>query len=76
MVLLQASKNVDIGNKSFKEKKKEYKDSTFVITSGVATYDQWTPKEIDERQAKLAKVAVAAWPIELKGQHGSRRRRA
>lgn len=27
------------------------------------TYDDWGEKEIDERQAWLAKIAVKTWPV-------------
>lgn len=74
MVLMQASKNVDIGALGFAQKRKEYKDSTFAITNSVAKYADWTPKEIDERQAQLAKVALIAWPADLRASHGRRRK--
>jgi hypothetical protein len=66
MVLLQASKNVGVANQSFEDKKKEYKNSSFLVTKQVARYKQWTPKEIDDRQSKLAPVALDAWPLDLK----------
>jgi hypothetical protein len=76
MVLMQAKKNNEAANAAFSEKRKEYKDSTFLITNSVAKYTEWTSKQIDERQAKLAKIALQAWPIELKGAHGRTRKSA
>jgi hypothetical protein len=76
MVLMQASKNNNVGNDSFAIKRKEYEGSGFVITNAVATYDKWTPIEIDDRQAKLAEVALEAWPIDLKAPSGKKRKPA
>jgi Protein of unknown function DUF262/Protein of unknown function (DUF1524) len=74
MVLMQATKNSDVANSSFGEKRAEYKKSTFVITSSVARYAEWTSKEIDARQARLADTALLAWPIDLKAPSGKRKR--
>jgi Protein of unknown function (DUF1524) len=63
MVLLQAKANTMIGNSSFIEKKKVLKSSSYSLTQAVAKYDQWGAKEIKERQAKLAKLAVETWPL-------------
>jgi len=65
MVLLQAKKNSMIGNSSFTDKKKVLKDSTFLLTSEVARYSSWGIKEINDRQQKLAKIAVQTWPIDV-----------
>ena len=63
MVLLQATANTLIGNSSFAEKKKVFKESSYSLTRAVAKYDQWGAKEIKDRQAKLAKLAVETWPL-------------
>ena len=75
MVLLQASRNVSLGNAGFSAKKKEFSDSTFVVTRNVAAYKKWTPAEIDDRQEKLAKLAISVWPVDLKASHGNKRKR-
>ncbi len=62
LVLLQASKNVAVGNNSFDEKKSVYANSIIKITSQVAEYDQWTVEQINDRQEKMAKLAVKTWP--------------
>ncbi|MGC2423318.1 MAG: DUF262 domain-containing HNH endonuclease family protein [Nitrospirota bacterium] len=62
MVMLQAKKNSMIGNNSFEEKKKVLKDSTFLLTSEVAVYPKWGSEQINDRQKKLAKLAVETWP--------------
>ena len=65
MALLQAQKNVSAGNKGFAEKKAVYGKSTLPITKQVAKYDDWTTNEINERQAKMAKLAPTTWPFGL-----------
>jgi hypothetical protein len=63
MVLMQASKNSLVGNSPFPEKKKLLRESAFILTSDVAKESKWEGKQIKERQAKLAKLAVTTWPI-------------
>jgi len=63
MVLMQSSKNNLIGNSPFVEKKKVLKESAFILTADVAKESKWEAKQIKERQAKLAKLAVETWPI-------------
>jgi hypothetical protein len=36
-----------------------------VAAAEVAKYNQWTLNEIRDRQAKLAKLAMKTWPIDL-----------
>jgi hypothetical protein len=63
MVLMQASKNCLIGNSAFSEKKKIIKDSAFILTAEIAKESKWEAKQIKERQARLAKLAVETWPV-------------
>ncbi len=63
MVLLKASANSLIGNKSFKEKKHIFQNATFLLTQQVASSTEWGTKEIEDRQKRLAKDAVKTWPI-------------
>jgi hypothetical protein len=63
MVLLRAGKNKDLGNASFEEKKKVYKESGYTVTTDVAEYDEWGLPQIRQRQAEMANVAVKAWPL-------------
>lgn len=65
MVLLQASKNAAIGNKPFKDKLPIYKDSAYLLTREVAKNSKWGVDEINERQEKLADLAVRTWPITI-----------
>jgi hypothetical protein len=66
MVLLQASKNTAISNKSFKEKLPILKASAYFLTSEVAKHTHWGAQEISDRQNSLAELAVKTWPIEVR----------
>jgi Protein of unknown function DUF262/Protein of unknown function (DUF1524) len=65
MVLLKSTQNRDLGNLPFAEKKLVYAKSGYDLTKRVAGYDQWTSDEIRDRQAKLAKLAVKTWALDL-----------
>jgi hypothetical protein len=65
MVIMQAKKNSMIGNSSFVDKRPYLKDSAFLLTSEVATYNDWGVAQINERQKKLPKLAVDTWPIKI-----------
>ncbi|MBI4191438.1 MAG: HNH endonuclease [Betaproteobacteria bacterium] len=66
MVLLRASENVELGNSGFSKKKREYAKSSILITKQSAEYSAWTLVQINDRQNKMAKVAVRTWPIDIK----------
>jgi hypothetical protein len=63
LCLLQRSTNSDQGSDSFESKRESYRDSPYAFTSQVADYPEWSPLEIEERQGKMAKQAVKAWPV-------------
>jgi Protein of unknown function (DUF1524) len=63
MVLLNARQNVDLGNKTFSEKKPVLRASPFILTSETARQRIWGPKQIEKRQMELAEYAVKVWPI-------------
>lgn len=63
MVLLRANQNREIGNKGFSARKATYGNSGYNITRMVSEYPSWGPDEIRDRQARLAKLAVATWPL-------------
>jgi hypothetical protein len=65
MVILQATKNVLIGNSDFSTKKSQFKASGYLLTSEVSKYLSWSPKEIGERQKRLAELAVQTWPSKV-----------
>lgn len=65
MVLLRASQNRDVGNLSFDEKKKVFKQSGYSVTNEVATFTAWSMAQIRDRQAAMAKTAVKTWSLKF-----------
>jgi hypothetical protein len=65
LALLQSKMNTKAGNSSFKDKKILYAQSDFMLTSEIASSPQWGPKEVTDRQERLAALAVAAWSLRL-----------
>jgi uncharacterized protein DUF262/uncharacterized protein DUF1524 len=63
MVLLQASQNSLIGNSAFKDKKPVLSASTFMLTKEVGQKGDWGKDQINDRQKKLATLAVTTWPL-------------
>jgi len=63
MVLLPARKNVRLGNKGWKEKKKVLSASGLQLTRMLARQAKWGRAEIDARQKTLAAHAVKVWPL-------------
>lgn len=61
MVLLQASKNSEIGNKPFEEKREIFEKSPYYLTNMVARNSSWGIEEIKQRQKTLAENAVELW---------------
>ncbi len=74
LAILQAKKNSLIGNSPFFEKKKVLKDSAYLLTSEIASYNSWGVAQINERQKTLAKLAVETWPIEIEPPTRDQRR--
>ena len=64
LCLISTKVNNKIGNSSFEEKKKSYASSGFSLTKSVAEKERWGKSEIEERQSKLAKLAVERWRFE------------
>lgn len=62
MCLLQGSINSKIGNKSFTEKTKVYKKSSFLLTKSISEYSTWMQDDIELRQTEMAELALKAWP--------------
>jgi len=62
LVLLNASANSTAKSASFRDKRKMYANSPYVLTSQVAEAEEWSPTSIVERQKSLARLAVKAWP--------------
>lgn len=63
MALLKKSQNNRIGNKPFAAKKPVLQSSSLLLTEEVGKEADWTPSAVDERQSKLAELAVKTWPL-------------
>lgn len=63
LALMRASDNANLRSMSFADKKPVYAASPYSLTSQIAEMDEWTEREIETRQRKLAEFAVRAWPI-------------
>lgn len=62
LCLLQKSKNSDMRNDSFADKKDALEQCQYKLTETIASEDDWSPEHIDVRQSQMAKLAVKAWP--------------
>lgn len=63
LTLLSGGLNISSGNKSFKKKKKKFKDHTgLFLNKWFQKRDQWTEVEIEERSSALADLAIEIWP--------------
>jgi hypothetical protein len=63
LTLLDKSLNEYAGNLPFSDKKKAFAKSKIALTKEIASAVSWDPKAIDDRQERLAKLAVQAWPL-------------
>jgi hypothetical protein len=62
LTLLKAKTNVALGNATFAEKLKVYKDSWYTITNSLGTYGPaFGLDQVKERQADLAMLASKTW---------------
>lgn len=63
LTLLSGGLNISSGNKSFKKKKKKFKEHTgLFLNKWFQKRDHWTEVEIEERGTALADMAVGIWP--------------
>jgi hypothetical protein len=66
LTLLSAKKNLEIGNASFAEKLKIYKESQYSITSHLEKYaPEFGIEQVKERQAELAMLASKTWSFKF-----------
>lgn len=62
--LLDSSVNRKVGNTSFEEKSaKAFSNSKLDITTEILKDSVWGPKQIEERQKKMAKMACQIWRL-------------
>jgi hypothetical protein len=64
LALLMPGANSKLSSKGFDVKKTEYaKVIELSLTQMLANYPKWGPADIEDRQKKLAEIAVKTWPI-------------
>jgi hypothetical protein len=63
LVLLQATENTLADNDDYATKQPILARSGFSLTRAAASFSQWTLTEINDRQARLAALAVDTWPL-------------
>ncbi|WP_372922359.1 DUF1524 domain-containing protein, partial [Roseovarius sp.] len=56
------SENNGMPNDSFRAKKPFFEKSSLTTTAAVGEYEGWTPKTLEERQKKMAVLALKTWP--------------
>ncbi len=64
MVLLKEKINRKTGNAEFEVKKPHYAGCSLKLTAEVASEPKWDKEQIEQRQFRLAKIAVKAWPLD------------
>ncbi len=63
LCLLASDENGAVTNDQFSSKKPVYAKSNLKLTAEVAGYSKWDAKSIQDRQKKLAQMAVNTWPV-------------
>lgn len=64
LCLLRRSENNGMPNSSFATKKPFFEKSSLTTTAALREYEGWSPQELEDRQKKMAILALKAWPIE------------
>jgi len=63
MCLLDKPTNKKQASKAFTEKRPSYEESEFLLTRAVAEeFGEWDRSAVEKRQARLAELALLAWP--------------
>jgi hypothetical protein len=65
LVLLRAADNHAMKN-DYKSKAAVFKESAYALTKMAGKSQSWGPKEIAERQKKLAAIAIKTWPLAIR----------
>lgn len=63
LTLLATRLNSRAANAGFNEKQLHFAKSAIKLTQELCDYTEWTTAAIEARQAKLAALAVKAWPV-------------
>jgi len=62
LCLLKRSENNGMPNDSFAVKKPFFERSSLSMTAALEEYEDWSPQMLEDRQRKMATLAVQAWP--------------
>lgn len=63
---LETKVNRNLGNESYENKVKTFRNSNFQLTASIPQYYlQWNEKAIVSRQSQMAKIATSIWRIEI-----------
>ena len=69
LTLLDSRLNEQLKNADFAAKKERaYSQSELRITNELLDYDEWTPTQVEQRQAILCQRTLQLWPSELLAQ--------
>lgn len=63
LALMLSKNNSDLRSADFATKRAVYKTSPYELTNMIAQFGSWTKTEIGQRQARLADLALKAWPL-------------
>jgi hypothetical protein len=61
LALLSGPLNIEISNKTFKDKRNAYSDSMIYPNKEIFDYDNWSESEIKDRQKRLFEYAIKIW---------------
>jgi hypothetical protein len=64
LALLNKRVNKKIANRYITVKGPQY-DSSYAFTKELKSHTEWAQKEIDERQKRMAQLAVKTWPLKI-----------
>lgn len=62
LTLVHKKLNATASNKPFSVKKEIYRESGLHLNEDLRRYEDWSPSSLNERQRRLAKAALCAWP--------------
>jgi Protein of unknown function DUF262/Protein of unknown function (DUF1524) len=63
LALLGDKPNSDLKSLGFEAKKKVFATTPYELTKDIALLANWTPIEINDRQRRMAELAVKTWPL-------------
>ena len=63
LALLTHKTNSDAKSAPFTEKSVIYKSSMLALTKQLASFAEWTPKSVEDRQQSLADLAIKGWRL-------------